>query len=145
MTRMRIVIGVAGAIALAAIQPALASAQNDELEPHAPNAIGAGVLEWLVPTAGYAYAGDWKAGLVPNAVRVGGLVLFVASYDEAGEQCGSACALGLVAGLGGTLWAIFGAAGKAGERSARVRGSASPLVVGPSLDGGLSVGLRFDW
>lgn len=145
MKRVRIAAGVGFLMVVAAIMPATVSAQNEPLEPHTPNAFGAGLLEWLVPTAGYAYAGDWTAGLVPNGVRIGGLVMLFAGYDEAGEQCGSTCAVGAFAGIAGTIWAIAGAASTAANRSARVRESGSPLIVGPSRSGGLAVGLRFDW
>ena len=33
-----------------------------------------GVLEFYLPTIGFAYGGDWKRGLIPNAFRVGSFI-----------------------------------------------------------------------
>lgn len=37
----------------------------------------AGLLEFYVPTVGYAYAGDWTRGLLPTAVRGAATVAIV--------------------------------------------------------------------
>ena len=42
----------------------------------------AGVLDLLLPTAGHAYAGDWAKGLLPNAIRLGGLAFSIATMEE---------------------------------------------------------------
>jgi hypothetical protein len=62
----------------------------------------AGALELFVPTAGFAYAGDWERGLLPNAVRIGSVVGIVATdacvRDNGNTKRPAACAT-----LGATL------------------------------------------
>lgn len=103
----------------------------------------AGIVEWLLPTAGYAYAGDWSAGLVSNAVRVGGMVLLLSTFDEPADTCENACAVGAVALLGGTIWAIVGAVNTARDHNRRVGQAVSRIDVGAGPEGSTSFGLRF--
>ena len=106
----------------------------------------AGVLEWVVPTVGYAYAGAWRRGLVPNSVRVGGLVLAAWQFNGGTggadvDRCPSACVVGLIGAVAGTVWAVAGAARTAASRGQAGSIPTSPLRVAPSPWGGVSVGL----
>ena len=78
------------------------------------SALLSGVLEWYVPTMGYAYAGDWSGGLLPNAVRLGGVV---AIWVGVGTDSESVLYTGVVAFTAGTVWAVAGAAHAARRRS----------------------------
>lgn len=101
-----------------------------------------GFLEFVFPTAGFAYAGDWKRGLLPNAFRVGALIGFAETYDDATDTCEDDCTAWSIALLATTVWAIVGAAQTATDYNAAVREPSSTLLVEPSSWGGLSVGLR---
>lgn len=135
-----------GLVLLAGIAPP-ASAQAPEAGQqavaHEHSPFVAGLVEWILPTAGFAYAGDWKRGLAPNAARVGGMVLLLSTYDEDTEDCPAACAVGAVAFLGGTVWAIYGAVVTAKDHNGRLRAAASRMDLGPGPEGSLSMGLRF--
>lgn len=109
---------------------------------HEHSAFAAGVIEWLVPTAGYAYAGDWTAGFLSNGVRIGSYIGLAATYDDRTDDCDDACAVWAVGALGGTIWAIVGAVHTANEHNRAVRGESSGLVVGPSPVGGVAIGFR---
>jgi len=107
--------------------------------------VAAGFLEAFIPTAGFAYAGDWKRGLVPNAVRLGALVVVFSRSDFllADECDGDATceAFSLVA-TAATIWAIVGAVQTAHEHNASVVQRRASLFVGPAPRGGVSVGIR---
>lgn len=112
-----------------------------------PNPLVAGVVEWVVPTVGYAYAGDWRKGLVPNTVRVGGLVLFATQVNSAArsseeDRCPSACVAGFILAGVGTVWAVVGAASTASSRAHRNRDVGARISVTPTSVRGMSVGLR---
>ncbi len=104
------------------------------------SALLSGVLEWLVPTVGYAYAGDWKGGLLPNTVRIGGTIAYLASDAN---NCEAVCTAGLLAGVGGTVWAIVGAAKTAKRRPSEPQPTRSGLMVVPSQWGGAE--FRYSW
>jgi len=107
---------------------------------HSP--VAAGIIEWLTfPTLGYAYAGDWSRGLLPNAVRVGTIVGFLSTYDDDGDQCSSACAVWGVAAVASTVWAVVGAVNTAKDHNRVVAGPPDMVFLRPSPTGGLSVGL----
>ena len=140
--------------------PLLAQAPTTDPSPANPasaqdvegtrSAVAAGVLEWLVPTAGYAYAGDWGRGLLPNAVRLGGFVLFITQYEvnvffADDDECPSGCVLGLVMAAAGSIWAIAGSVAATQNHNDRLREAASQLVLLPGPYGGLTVGLRLGW
>ena len=92
------------------------------------SALAAGALEWLLPTGG---------GLVF------GVSLWADATDD-DDYCGTACAVAGAAYVVGTVWAIVDAVNTAHDRNDRVaRGrTASGLLLMPSPDGGLSVGVR---
>jgi hypothetical protein len=116
---------------------------------HSPWAVG--LLELAVPTAGFAYAGDWTRGFPPNAFRLASLIgLYVAAdgsfegYQYHGCRNETACNLWTVAVLGTTVWAVVGAVQTARDHNRSPSPQAPPrLLVEPSPPGGLSLGLRF--
>lgn len=120
--------------------PALEAQSAPGAHEHSP--VAAGILEWIAPTAGYAYGGDWTAGFLSNGVRVGGIIALAATYDDATESCDGVCGIGAAAFVGGTVWAIVGAVHTANEHNRALRAASSGLVVGPSPDGGLTLGFR---
>jgi len=101
-----------------------------------------GLIEYFVPTVGYAYAGNWKKGLLPNAVRTAGFIAAV-SADDSVDDCEAVCVAGAVAAVGGTIWAIFGAqrTAKRRERGPRPLEDRVFLESGPL--GGVTVGFRW--
>ena len=106
----------------AALCPAASLAQDveaDSLRPSAKSPLVAAGIEYLVPTLGHAYAGDWSRGLPPAALIVAGVVLGVTS------DCDESSCAGFIAGLGmalaGKVWGIFSAADTAQARNAATR------------------------
>lgn len=102
----------------------------------------AGTLELFIPTAGFAYAGEWTRGLLPNAVRIGSVVGIVSDCDpDRGDRGTCAAFAGVL--LLSHIWATVGAANTARERNRSLGASDAGFVVlqGPA-DGALSVGLR---
>lgn len=122
--------------------PSRGAAQSPEVvaSVESPSPFVSGFLEYWLPTAGYAYAGDWKRGLLPNAVRMGGMVLFIKNLDGGS---GGQFVLGLFSGFGGTVWAVVGASKTASRRSHAPRPIESGLVVSPSAVGGIEIGYRW--
>lgn len=108
---------------------------------HEHSATAAGLIEWFLPTAGYAYGGNWTNGFLSNAVRIGSFIGFGMTSDSATDTCDDACAAWAVAWLGSTAWAIVGAVSTAKEHNARVRAATEGLTVGSAPFGGVSVGL----
>lgn len=106
---------------------------------HSPWA--SGLLEMTFPTAGFAYAGDWTRGFLPNAVRLASLVGVGVTAEDDGETCDDACAAWSLAVLGSTIWAIIGAVNTAHDYNEAVREPAS-LIFQPSPAGGMSLGIR---
>jgi hypothetical protein len=95
--------------------------------------VAAGVLEWVIPTAGYAYSGNWSRGIPSAVVRVAGLVLWFneASWSGAGHVMGegpscrtTACSIGLAAVVGGTIWGVLDAAATTTRGNERRRAAA---------------------
>lgn len=134
-------------IAALALAPAALGAQSPD--PPRKSAWAAGVLEYVVPTAGYAYADAWTEGLVPGAVRVSGTValLWVMADaltgepydDEPPDECRTLCVYGIAATAVGYVWGVTGAVRAAGRWTPERAG----LTVGwnPALSG-LRVGVR---
>jgi hypothetical protein len=50
-------------------------------DPGTRSPTAAALLEAVIPTAGFAYGGEWRRGLLPNALRVGGFWLFLSSVE----------------------------------------------------------------
>jgi len=116
---------------------------------HSPTA--SGFLEFFVPTAGFAYAGDWTRGFLPNAFRVATLIGFGVTADgPEGDVCEGegACHAWSIGVLATTVWAIVGAVRTANDHNERV--SALPdrqarVLIEPSPSGGVLVGFRVPW
>ena len=95
----------------------------------------AGLIEPFVPTLGYAYAGDWRRGLLPAGVRVVGVGLIVHGLSKAtvdglfggDADCGSQCSLGLGMFMVGTVWGTVGAARTAHLHNRNVAGASISL------------------
>jgi len=111
---------VTGALALA---PLALRAQSSV--PVGKSALAAGLLEYVVPTAGYAYADAWTDGLLPGAVRVSGTVALLwvmadaltgePGDEEPPDECRTLCAYGITATAVGYVWGVTGAV-KAAKR-----------------------------
>jgi len=101
-------------LAMATGTGALAGQRAD---PPTKSAWTAGILEYVIPTAGYAYADAWSDGIVPGVVRVSGTVALLWAMADAltGEpgdepyECGAGCVFGLVATPVGYVWGVTGA------------------------------------
>lgn len=108
----------------------------------------AGVLEWAVPTAGYAYAGHWSRGIPPELVRFTGVVLVLAQQYVGPfgtrRPCNAQCVIGTGMAVGGTIWAIADAAMTTDRENAKRRAPRSVSVVAPVCGrGGLGLSVRF--
>ena len=123
--------------------PTLLSVQGER------SPVAAGILEWFVPTAGFGYAGDWSRGIWPNALRLGGTVLFFTTLFEDSTlfsdewECGAACKTGLVISAVGGIWAIAGAVDATHDFNNQLRAAASRVSLSPLPGGGFFVGLKF--
>jgi hypothetical protein len=124
-------------------------------DPDTRSPVLAGALELLmpVPTLGYAYAGNWRRGLLPGGVQVLGLFLVSAGVggvifdglfggdDDA--SCGALCPVGATMIVGGRVWATVGAARTARTRNLE-RGGALSLQWVPTSGGiGILAAYRF--
>lgn len=98
----------------------------------------AGLLETALPTGGYAYAGDWGRGLLPNALRVASLFGIVGTCDDTEEGC----AEWSVAYLALTVWAVWGAVDTAQDHNRSLSGAMRRVSVGPGPEGGIALGVR---
>lgn len=121
---------VAAPSATAQVPDSLASTAGQK------SALVAASLEYLVPTLGHAYAGDWRKGLPPLLVSVAGIAIAIESSDcnlDQGE-CGVFLA-GLGTILGGRVCGIYSAARLARSHQANVDVGPQwePQVQGPGL------------
>jgi hypothetical protein len=109
-------VALVGLVASALAAPPL---QAQEYGAQRKSAWTAGILECVVPTAGYAYADAWKEGLLPGAVRVSGTVALLwvmidALTGEPGDaeppdECRTLCVYGIAATAVGYVWGVTGA------------------------------------
>lgn len=128
--------GVSGG---AAAQSANGNPPGSGAHTHSP--VAAGLIEWLIPTAGFAYGGDWTRGFLPNALRIGGLVGLLATCDGPGDSTGDGCGSFAIVSVAGGIWAIVGAVSTARDHNAGVIAATSRLEVSPGPERSLSVGL----
>ncbi len=107
------------------------------------SAILSGVLEYF-PTVGFAYAGDWKRGFLPNAFRVVSYIGFASTVDfyGGGDTPETDEVVWGVAMVATTVWAVVGAVNTARDRNRAVRATRPQLSVAPAPLGGVSVGLQ---
>jgi hypothetical protein len=106
-------------LALLALGGVGQAVQAQEVGPPRKSAWAAGVLEYVVPTAGYAYADAWTEGLLPGAVRVSGTVALLwvmtdaltgePGDDEPPDECRTLCVYGIAATAVGYVWGVTGA------------------------------------
>ena len=85
------------------------------------NPYAAGILEWVIPTLGYAYAGRWSKGLLPTAIRIGGIVLYTGIDHGEGSEWYRDYKTPLIVATVGTVWAVTGAANTARKRNLKLR------------------------
>ena len=106
------------------------------------SAVLSGVLEYF-PTLGFAYAGDWKRGFLPNAFRVASLIGLVSTLDFPDSSSPDTAEIGWGVAAGATtVWAVVGAVNTAKDHNRAVRATRTQLSVAPAPFGGVSVGLR---
>lgn len=122
-------------VIVTALLPPLVATAEAQLQPtvalttmagEPKSAWTAGVLEGLLPTLGYGYAGSWTDGIVPGVVRMGGAVAMLWGVTEtlsrepgdpdAGSGCTRKCTWGAVAMTVGWVWGVVGASKTARER-----------------------------
>ena len=72
--RVFLFLSAAGALAVWSPLGAVAQTGGPAAGAHEHSATVAGIVEWFLPTAGYAYGGDWNAGFLSNGVRIGAFV-----------------------------------------------------------------------
>lgn len=94
-----------------------------------------------VPTLGHAYAGDWKRGIPPATLRMGGLAFSMYSFFGCSSEDDEVCSwLGVGGGfvfLGGLAWGVVSAyhTARDGNRALRERlGIQSSFALGPVVD-----------
>ena len=89
--------------------------------PGNKSAVAAGALEYLVPTLGHAYAGDWDKGLPPLLVFVAGIAVAIEGSDHCveGERCAMLLA-GVATMVTGKVWGIYSAVRLARSSRAKV-------------------------
>ena len=82
--------------------------------------VAAAALEYLVPTLGHAYAGDWERGLPPALLLAGGVVWSLSGYSSCVEERGCTQVIsGAVLAAAGKLWGLFSAVETAQDQNAR--------------------------
>jgi len=141
--RQLILLGLA--VAVLASQPTVVQGQQDTVDVGGERSnVLSGVIELYLPTVGFAYAGDWKRGLLPNAIRIGSFIGLLSTIDFLDSSSSSDTAAGLwaIAFLGTTVWAVVEAVNTANDRNRAVRLRRAQLSVAPAPFGGVSVGLR---
>ena len=107
---------------------------------HSPTT--AGVMEMFLPSAGFAYAGDWKRGLLPNALRLTAIVGIVTTADVLANTCDGICNAWQVLFVASTVWSIVGAVKTANQHNALIQRSKVGMSLERSPSGGISWGLR---
>ncbi len=143
---------VLSALAVAVATPAAAQTQNDAawntyLDEHRSPATAA-ALEWLLPTVGHSYAGNWKRGILPNVVGLAGVGVSFGVYIGCGDFLfgGSSCTagqdaaivVGLLVGAAGRLWSVASARDTARDHNRGLRerlGIETDFAVRPAPNG----------
>jgi hypothetical protein len=96
-----------------------------EYESQKKNPVLAGVFEYAFPFAGYAYAGNWRGGLWPAALYMGGFALatpcLFADLEPCSEGAQQTAIAGLVLILASRVWGITGAAHTANDYNRALR------------------------
>ena len=126
--------GIAAGLLLLVLPLAAQAAAPDSTAANRRNPVAAGVLEWVMPMAGYVYVGNWQRGLAPNGVRVTGNVLFLLGldsyldefFDNGREGNPTQFFGGLALAAAGSMWAVGGAVDEAQDFNQR--GGPAPRV-----------------
>lgn len=134
------VIRVAATAALAIIVGASGIKAQQAPAPHQHSEVAAGVIEWFLPTAGFAYAGDWSRGFLPNAVRISAWAGLLSTSSNPDDTCEGSCQIWATAVIATTVWSVVGAVRTASDHNRSV--SESRLLIGPSPEGGLVAAVR---
>ena len=96
-----------------------------EYEAQKKSPVLAGVLEYSFPFAGYAYAGNFRGGLWPAALFMGGFALATPCLFNDLEPCSEdaqrSALTGLVLILASRVWGITGAAHTANDHNRALR------------------------
>ena len=103
--------------------------------------LGAAFLEYLLPTAGYAYAGDWRRGVPSAAVRLIGFAMIMSDVaprispfsSSSSRPCEENCKWGLGLAAVGTVWAMVDAARTAQRENRRHHERTTGLMFSPDL------------
>jgi hypothetical protein len=122
---------VAAAVLVAGAAPALAqdtlatSRVVQQYEAQKKSAVLAGALEYAFPFAGYVYAGNWRRGLAPGALFLGGFLLVTpCAYNDLGP-CSDNQQKALLAGAAlivvSKIWGVVGAAHTASDYNQTLR------------------------
>lgn len=103
--------------ALALLAAPLAAQTPADTLPPVRSPLLAGAAEYLVPTLGHAYAGDWERGLPPAGLAVLGATIAVAGYGSCLDETGCDLFLtGIATAAAGKLWGIWSAVDAARDR-----------------------------
>ena len=105
------------------------------------SALASGLIELFLPTAGYAYAGDWTRGFLPNAFRIASYIGYDRTHDGL-RGCVRECRAWMIGGLVTVGWGVVGSVRTANDRNARIHEQRSSLSVHPTPDGGVWVSMR---
>ncbi|HLL45822.1 MAG TPA: hypothetical protein VK399_03905 [Longimicrobiaceae bacterium] len=122
------------ALALLAAAPLAAQTPADTLPPgrpavHRRSPLLAGAVEYLVPTLGHAYAGDWERGLPPAGVTVLGAAGVVAGFGDCLDETGCDLFLaGIATFAAGKLWGIWSAVDAARDRNRALAAGLRPAL-----------------
>lgn len=97
--------------------------------PRARSPLLAGAAEYLVPTLGHAYAGDWERGLPPAGVTVLGAAVIIAGFNDCLDETGCDLFLaGIATFAAGKLWGIWSAVDAARDRNRALAAGLRPAL-----------------
>lgn len=103
----------------------------------------AGAAEYLVPTLGHAYAGDWERGVPPAGLALLGAAAAVAGFGDCVDETGCDLFLaGIATAAAGKLWGIWSAVDAAGDRNRELAAGLRPALSVGSGELRMGVSLR---
>lgn len=151
MSAMKTMFLAAIATSIFSMTPSVASAQAAAdtvyvAERRSP--FVAGIIETIIPTAGYAYAGDWKRGFLPNAFRLIATVgadIADGRVENFDTNCRNTCKGWITAVVATAGWGIVGSVMTAREHNRNVVRNNAALVLTPGTAGGWRVGVSATW
>ncbi len=111
--------------------------------PPARSPLLAGAAEYLVPTLGHAYAGDWERGLPPAGLAVLGAGITIAGFHDCLDETGCDLFLaGIATFAAGKLWGIWSAVDAARDRNRSLAAGLRPALSVRSGELRVGVSLR---